>query len=70
VSDPFETVDIRFTSLEDVSSVDERTAGVVVVSDGSAHVRDLYRLQDRLTAVRWPVIGLVQVSHRKVRSTS
>ena len=70
VSDPFEAVDVRFTSLKDVSSVDERTAGVVVVSDGSAHVRDLYRLQDRLTAVRWPVIGLVQVSHRKVRSTT
>jgi capsular polysaccharide biosynthesis protein len=70
VSDPFATVRVRFTSLQDVATEDERTAGVVVVSDGSAHVRDLDRLQDRLTAVRWPVIGLVQVSHRKARSTS
>jgi capsular polysaccharide biosynthesis protein len=69
-SDPFENVTIRFTSVTDVASADERTAGVVVVSDGSAHVRDLDRLQDRLAAVRWPVIGLVQVSHRKARSTS
>ena len=70
VSDPFATVHVRFTSLKDVTTEDERTAGVVVVSDGSAHVRDLDRLQDRLTAVRWPVIGLVQVSHRKARSAS
>ncbi|MFZ2013118.1 MAG: hypothetical protein WAV00_04785 [Nocardioides sp.] len=62
VSDPFTVTEIAFSSLDGLTPEAERTAGVVVVSSGSCHVRDVDNLQDRLTALRWPVIGIVQVT--------
>ena len=70
VRDPFTTAEIGFSSLTALSPESERTAGVVVVSTGTCHVRDVDNLQDRLTALRWPVIGIVQVTHASTSSGS
>ncbi len=63
-NDPFVTTPISFSSLAGLTPEAERTAGVVVVSSGSCRVRDVDQLQDRLAALRWPVIGIVEVTHR------
>ncbi len=70
VSDPFTVTEIAFSSLDGLTPEAERTAGVVVVSSGSCHVRDVDNLQDRLTALRWPVIGIVQVTSSLSKGTS
>jgi len=65
VSDPFSIVAVKFSSLDGLSPEAERTAGVVVVSDGNCRVRDLDSLQDRLTSLRWPVVGIVHAHHER-----
>ncbi len=70
VTDPFTVTEIAFSSLDGLTPEAERTAGVVVVSTGSCHVRDVDNLQDRLTALRWPVIGIVQVTSSLSKSSS
>lgn len=70
VRDPFTVTEIGFSSLDGLTPEAERTAGVVVVSSGSCHVRDVDNLQDRLTALRWPVIGIVQITSSLSKSSS
>ena len=64
VRDPFAPVEVGFTALASLPAEAERTAGVVVVSHGSCRLRDVDALRDRLTAMRWPVVGIVQITHR------
>lgn len=63
VDDPFADERIAVTALGGLSARAERTAGVVVVSSGSSRVRDLESLRDRVSALRWPVVGIVEVTH-------
>ena len=51
---------VRFTNTHGVTSAEEVTSGVVVVSSGSALRRDLDRLDDKLRALRWPLVGVVE----------
>jgi capsular polysaccharide biosynthesis protein len=60
---PFSNV--RFTGLSTVTPQDEMTAGVVVVSGGTALLRRLDDLDDVLKAVRWPVLGIVHGPSRR-----
>jgi capsular polysaccharide biosynthesis protein len=62
LSDPFTRTKVTFSSLAGLAPEAEHTAGVVVVSAGSCRVRDVDDLRDRLTALRWPVVGLVEVT--------
>jgi capsular polysaccharide biosynthesis protein len=61
-ADPFQTVDVEFSSLAGLRVSAERTAGVVVVSNGTCRVRDLDQLRDRVTALRWPVVGILELT--------
>jgi capsular polysaccharide biosynthesis protein len=62
---------VTVTTLAGLSATAERGAGVVVVSSGGSRVRDLETLQDTVTAMRWPVVGIVEVTgHRLGRSGS
>ena len=54
---------IRFTDLIGVAPSEERSAGLVVVSDGSPRQGDVEALDDIVQAMRWPVIGLVERAH-------
>ena len=51
---------VHFTDITQVTPAQEPTAGVVVVSSGSPRQRDVEVLEDVLTAMRWPVIGIVE----------
>jgi capsular polysaccharide biosynthesis protein len=53
---------IRFTELSAIRQEDEMTAGVVVLSSGTTLHRRLDDLDDVLKAVRWPVLGVLDVS--------
>ncbi len=57
---------LRFTNRFGVTSAEERSAGVVVVSAGNAPRADLDAVQDMLRAIRWPVVGIVEVERRAV----
>lgn len=59
---------LRFTNRFGVTSAEERSTGVVVVSVGSAALTDLDAVQDMLQALRWPVVGIVEVETHKVWS--
>ena len=56
---------VRFTHLAGVGPVDERTAGVVLVSSEAPLQRDVDTVDDILRTTRWPVLGVVGV-HRLV----
>jgi len=56
---------IRFTELSAIRPQDEMTAGVVVLSSGTALHRQLDDLDDILKAVRWPVLGVLDVSSKR-----
>lgn len=51
---------VHFTDITQVTPAQEPTAGVVVVSSGSPRQRDVEVLEDVLTAMRWPVIGVIE----------
>jgi capsular polysaccharide biosynthesis protein len=53
---------IRFTELSAIRQEDEMTAGVVVLSSGTILNRQVDSLDDILKAVRWPVLGVLDVS--------
>jgi capsular polysaccharide biosynthesis protein len=69
IQDPFVGTSVQFRGLAQVEASAEHSAGVVVVSSGSSRTRDLDLLEDRLTALRWPVVGIVQVT-RGTRSSA
>ena len=56
------------TALAGLPAHAEGSAGVVVVSAGVSRMRDLENLRDRVTALRWPVVGIVEVKHAPARS--
>lgn len=54
-------VRVRFCDLVGVTPADEPTAGVVVVTSGSPRQADVDVVEDILAAMRWPVIGIIEV---------
>ncbi len=56
---------VRFTNLYGVTSAEEVTAGIVVVSTGTTARRDLDALDDMLRALRWPMIGVIENDSRR-----
>ncbi len=57
---------VRFTDRHGVTPAEELAAGVVVVSAGNARRADLDDVEDMVRAMRWPVVGVVEVtSHRQ-----
>ncbi|MBO0846738.1 MAG: hypothetical protein J2P22_15130 [Nocardioides sp.] len=69
-TDPFQTVEVNFSSLAALPASAERTAGVLVVSTGTCRVRDLDHLRDRLTALRWPVVGIIELTRSTLRHSA
>ena len=68
VRDPFRSGHVMVTALAGLPAHAEGSAGVVVVSAGVSRMRDLENLRDRVTALRWPVVGIVEVKHAPARS--
>lgn len=60
--DPFGSDHVAVTALAGLTAHAEPTAGVVVVSSGSSRMHDLENLRDRVTALCWPVVGIVEVN--------
>jgi hypothetical protein len=56
---------VRFTDRYGVAPAEEPTAGVVVVSAGTARRTGLDEVQDIVRAMRWPVVGVVEVAPRR-----
>ena len=56
---------VRFTDRYGVTPAEEPTAGVVVVSAGTARRSSLDQVQDMVRAMRWPVVGVVEVTPRR-----
>jgi len=56
---------VRFTDRMGVTHAEEPTAGVVVVSAGSARRSSLDAVEDLVRAMRWPVVGVVEVTPRR-----
>ena len=56
---------VRFTDRMGVTHAEELTAGVVVVSAGSARRTSLDAVEDMVRAMRWPVVGVVEVTPRR-----
>src|SRR3954452_1931661 len=56
---------VRFTDRYGVTPAEEPTAGVVVVSAGTARRTALDEVQDIVRAMRWPVVGVVEVAPRR-----
>ena len=56
---------VRFTDRFGLTAAEELSAGVVVVSAGSALRADLDVLQDMLHALRLPVVGIVAIDSRR-----
>ena len=56
---------VRFTDRFGVTPEEEPTAGVVVVSSGTARRDSLDHVQDIVRAMRWPVVGVVEVAPRR-----
>jgi len=59
------TSQVRFTDRYGVAPAEEPTAGVVVVSAGTARRTALDEVQDIVRAMRWPVVGVVEVAPRR-----
>lgn len=62
---PSLTSQVRFTDRMGVTHAEEPTAGVVVVSAGSARRSSLDAVEDMVRAMRWPVVGVVEVTPRR-----
>ena len=56
---------VRFTDRYGVTPAEEPTAGVVVVSAGTARRSNLDDVQDMVRAMRWPVVGVVELAPRR-----
>jgi len=56
---------VRFTDRYGVTPAEEPTAGVVVVSAGTARRTALDEVQNIVRAMRWPVVGVVEVAPRR-----
>jgi capsular polysaccharide biosynthesis protein len=56
---------VRFTDRYGVTPAEEPTAGVIVVSAGTARRTSLEHVQDLVRAMRWPVVGVVEVTPRR-----
>ena len=57
---------VRFTDRHGVTPAEELAAGVVVVSSGNARRTNLEDVEDMVRAMRWPVVGVVEVTpHRQ-----
>jgi hypothetical protein len=56
---------LRFTGRHGVSAAEEPAAGVVVVSSGNARRSQLDGVLDMVRAMRWPVVGVVEVTSRR-----
>lgn len=56
---------VRFTDRFGVTPAEEPTAGVVVISAGTARRTSLDDVQDIVRAMRWPVVGVVEVAPRR-----
>ncbi|MDX6302711.1 MAG: hypothetical protein QOF53_3925 [Nocardioidaceae bacterium] len=59
------TSQVRFTDRYGVAPAEEPTAGVIVVSAGTARRTGLDEVQDIVRAMRWPVVGVVEVAPRR-----
>ncbi|KRE97502.1 hypothetical protein ASG76_01950 [Nocardioides sp. Soil774] len=58
---------VRFTDVHGLTDSEEPTAGVVVVTHGTALQREMDSLDDLRQARRWPVVGIVEVPRRPIR---
>jgi hypothetical protein len=56
---------VRFTDRFGVAPHEELTAGVVVVSAGNVRRTSLDGIEDMVRAMRWPVVGVVEVTPRR-----
>jgi capsular polysaccharide biosynthesis protein len=56
---------VRFTDLYGVGPNEEPSAGVLVVCSGTALQSRLDTLDDVLTSMRWPVVGIVENTARR-----
>ena len=56
---------LRFTDRYGVTAAEEPAAGVVVISTGNARRSQLDGVQDMVRAMRWPVVGVVEVNSRR-----
>jgi hypothetical protein len=56
---------VRFTDRYGVTPAEEPTAGVVVVSAGTARRSNLEHVEDMIRAMRWPVVGVVEGAPRR-----
>jgi hypothetical protein len=56
---------VRFTDRYGVTPAEELAAGVVVVSAGNARRTGVDDVEDMVRAMRWPVVGVVEVSPRR-----
>jgi hypothetical protein len=56
---------VRFTDRHGVTPAEELAAGVVVVSAGNARRTSLDNVEDMVRAMRWPVVGVVEVTPRR-----
>jgi hypothetical protein len=56
---------VHFTDRFGVTPAEEHTAGVVVISSGTTRRSSLDDVQDVIRAMRWPVIGVVEVTARR-----
>jgi hypothetical protein len=56
---------VRFTDRHGVTPSEELAAGVVVVSAGNARRTNLEDVEDMVRAMRWPVVGVVEVTNRR-----
>ncbi len=59
------SLQVHFTDRFGVSPAEEPTAGVVVVSSGTTRRSGLDDVQDVIRAMRWPVVGVVEVTPRR-----
>ncbi|HEY3531221.1 MAG TPA: hypothetical protein VGK78_18910 [Nocardioides sp.] len=64
-NDPFASDHVVVTTLAGLPAHAERTAGVVVISSGASRLRDVEALRDRVTALRWPVVGIVEATREQ-----
>lgn len=56
---------VHFTDRFGVTPAEEHTAGVVVISSGTTLRSGLDDVQDVIRAMRWPVVGVVEVTARR-----
>jgi hypothetical protein len=59
------TNNVRFTDRFGVTPAEELAAGVVVVSAGNAQRTSVDHVEDMVRAMRWPVVGIVEVTPRR-----